>query len=41
MFVGNQAYLVYHAYAKPGGAITLRIAELLWDSDGWPVPVGP
>jgi arabinan endo-1,5-alpha-L-arabinosidase len=41
MFVGNQAYLVYHAYAKPSGAITLRIAELVWDADGWPVPVGP
>jgi arabinan endo-1,5-alpha-L-arabinosidase len=41
MFVGNKAYLVYHAYAKPSGAITLRIAELVWDSDGWPVPVGP
>jgi arabinan endo-1,5-alpha-L-arabinosidase len=41
MFQGNKAYLVYHAYAKPSGAITLRIAELVWDSDGWPVPVGP
>ncbi len=41
MFVGNKAYLVYHAYAKPSGAITLRIADLVWDSNGWPVPVGP
>jgi len=41
MFAGNKAYLVYHAYAKPGGAITLRIAELVWDASGWPVPVGP
>jgi arabinan endo-1,5-alpha-L-arabinosidase len=41
MFVGKEAYLVYHAYAKPSGAITLRMAELVWDSDGWPVPVGP
>jgi arabinan endo-1,5-alpha-L-arabinosidase len=40
MFVGTKAYLVYHAYAKPSGAITLRIAELVWDSSGWPVPVG-
>lgn len=37
----NKAYLVYHAYAKPNGAVRLRIADLVWDSDGWPVPVGP
>jgi arabinan endo-1,5-alpha-L-arabinosidase len=41
MIVGSRAYLVYHAYAKPSGATTLRIAELVWDSSGWPVPVGP
>ena len=41
MFDGNEAYLVYHAYAKSNGAITLRIAELVWDASGWPVPVGP
>ena len=41
MFVGNRAYLVYHAYAKPSGATTLRIADLVWDSTGWPVSVGP
>jgi len=37
----NKAYLVYHAYAKPNGDHHLRLAELVWDSDGWPVPVGP
>jgi arabinan endo-1,5-alpha-L-arabinosidase len=37
----NKAYLVYHAYAKPNGDVHLRIADLVWDSDGWPVPVGP
>jgi arabinan endo-1,5-alpha-L-arabinosidase len=41
LFVDKKAYLVYHAYAKPSGAITLRIADLVWDSTGWPVPVGP
>lgn len=41
LFAGNKAYLVYHAYAKSDGAITLRIAELVWDSNGWPIPVGP
>ena len=41
MIAGNRAYLVYHAYAKPSGATTLRIADLVWDGAGWPVPVGP
>ena len=44
LFVGTKAYLVYHAYAPNsvvGGAATLRIADLVWDSSGWPVPVGP
>jgi arabinan endo-1,5-alpha-L-arabinosidase len=40
--VAAEQYLVYHAYdATRGGAPTLRIAELLWDSNGWPLPVGP
>jgi arabinan endo-1,5-alpha-L-arabinosidase len=40
--VGDAQYLVYHAYdAQHGGAPTLRIAELLWDGSGWPVPTGP
>lgn len=39
---GADQYLVYHAYdASHGGAPTLRITELLWDSAGWPVPAGP
>jgi arabinan endo-1,5-alpha-L-arabinosidase len=39
---GNAQYLVYHAYdADNNGAATLRIAELLWDDKGWPVPAGP
>jgi arabinan endo-1,5-alpha-L-arabinosidase len=41
MFAGTKAYLVYHAYAKSDGAATLRIADLVWDGTGWPVPVGP
>ena len=44
MIVGTKAYLVYHAYAPDsvvGGSATLRIADLVWDSSGWPVPVGP
>jgi arabinan endo-1,5-alpha-L-arabinosidase len=40
--VGADQYLVYHAYdAEHGGAPTLRIAELLWDDAGWPIPAGP
>jgi arabinan endo-1,5-alpha-L-arabinosidase len=38
---GTKAYLIYHAYAIPGGASQLRIADLIWDSSGWPIPVGP
>ena len=41
MIVGKKAYLVYHAYAKSNGTATLRIADLVWDASGWPVPVGP
>ncbi len=44
MIAGNKAYLVYHAYAPDsvaGGSATLRVADLVWDSNGWPVPVGP
>ena len=41
LFVGSRAYLVYHAYAASDGAATLRIADLVWDASGWPVPVGP
>jgi arabinan endo-1,5-alpha-L-arabinosidase len=41
MFVGTKAYLVYHAYAVSNGNATLRIADLVWDSSGWPIPVGP
>jgi arabinan endo-1,5-alpha-L-arabinosidase len=44
MIAGTKAFLVYHAYAPNsvvGGSATLRIADLVWDSSGWPVPVGP
>jgi arabinan endo-1,5-alpha-L-arabinosidase len=33
---------VYHSYdAQAGGAPTLRIAELQWSADGWPLSAGP
>src|SRR5690606_4777588 len=41
IFVGNAAYNVYHAYAAADGAATLRISELVWDAEGWPISAGP
>ncbi|MCK7493762.1 MAG: hypothetical protein MZW92_22335 [Comamonadaceae bacterium] len=39
---GGQDYNVYHSYdANAAGRATLRIAELAWDADGWPVSGGP
>jgi arabinan endo-1,5-alpha-L-arabinosidase len=38
---GTRAYNVYHAYATTNGASQLRISELAWDADGWPVTAGP
>jgi arabinan endo-1,5-alpha-L-arabinosidase len=40
----NRTYNVYHALAAPSGqngAATLRIAEIVWDANGWPVSGGP
>lgn len=35
-------YIVYHAYdAESQGVPTLRINQLAWDADGWPLPVNP
>jgi arabinan endo-1,5-alpha-L-arabinosidase len=42
LFTDTAAYNVYHAYdAEQNGASILRIAELAFDSDGWPVSGGP
>jgi len=41
IFSGNAAYNVYHAYAASDGAATLRISELVWDAEGWPISGGP
>ena len=39
---GNTTYNVYHSYdANNNGASMLRISELAWDTDGWPVSAGP
>ncbi|HEY5090366.1 MAG TPA: arabinan endo-1,5-alpha-L-arabinosidase, partial [Polyangia bacterium] len=40
----NKTYNVYHALAAPSGqngAATLRISEIAWDPNGWPVSGGP
>lgn len=42
LFTADATYNVYHAYdANSSGASVLRIAELAWDEDGWPVSAGP
>jgi arabinan endo-1,5-alpha-L-arabinosidase len=38
---GTRAYNVYHAYAASNGASQLRISELVWDVEGWPISGGP
>ena len=38
---GDSLYHVYHAYRQSNGAAELRIAELWFDEDGWPVPHAP
>src|SRR6478752_1535163 len=38
LFSAGKAYNVYHSYdADNNGASVLRIAELTWDKDGWPI----
>ena len=37
----NRTYNIYHALQGGRGAATLRIAEILWDAEGWPVSGGP
>jgi arabinan endo-1,5-alpha-L-arabinosidase len=38
---GTRAYNIYHAYAATNGASQLRISELVWDGEGWPISGGP
>jgi arabinan endo-1,5-alpha-L-arabinosidase len=37
----GKTYNLYHALNAAHGAAMLRIAELAWDTDGWPVSGGP
>lgn len=34
-------YHLYHAYRRPSGRAELRIVEMLFDDDGWPVAAAP
>jgi len=38
---GGKTYNVYHALNASHGNASLRIAEIVWDADGWPVSAGP
>jgi arabinan endo-1,5-alpha-L-arabinosidase len=38
---GDKIYHLYHAYRQSDGGAQLRIVELPFDEDGWPVPGGP
>jgi len=39
---GGRDFNIYHAYdADNANVATLRIAELLWDAQGWPISGGP
>ena len=38
----GRTYNLYHALAgSSGGQATLRVSEIVWDADGWPVSGGP
>ena len=42
VFSGTKAYNLYHSYdANANGQSILRIAELVWDAEGWPISAGP
>ncbi len=38
---GSRIYNLYHAYRQSNGQAQLRIVELPFDDEGWPVPGGP
>ena len=38
---GGKTYIIYHALNANHGGAALRIAELVWDADGWPISGGP
>lgn len=41
LFDGDKIYHLYHAYRQSNGGAELRIVELPFDDEGWPVAGGP
>ena len=41
IFSGDRAYNVYHALNASHANPVLRVAEIAWDDDGWPISGGP
>ncbi|MEY4515479.1 MAG: hypothetical protein RLZZ450_7601 [Pseudomonadota bacterium] len=42
IFSGEHAYNFYHAYdGQQNGRAVLRVSELAWSDEGWPVSGGP
>lgn len=41
LVTGNRIYHLYHAYRQSDGGAQLRIVDLPFDDEGWPVPGGP
>ncbi|HET8933319.1 MAG TPA: arabinan endo-1,5-alpha-L-arabinosidase, partial [Polyangiales bacterium] len=41
LVANGHIYDVYHAYRRPRGNAELRVVELLFDADGWPMPHAP
>ncbi len=37
----GKTYNIYHALNANHGSAMLRISELVWDANGWPVSGGP
>jgi len=37
----NGAYNIYHALNASHGGASLRVAEMVWDAEGWPISAGP
>lgn len=40
-FSNGKAYNLYHAYQAFNGQPNLRISEMAWGADGWPISPGP
>ncbi len=38
---GDDLYHMYHAYAQSNGAASLRVAQLFFDEEGWPIAHAP